>query len=108
MTVTRDLTRFHAKEGVKHIKIKLEKAGLFLHKNRAYAGASPDGIMYCKCHGKIILEVKCPNNIHNSFIREDIDKCSFLSIDNGEVTINNITHKLFHKYNSLNQIKNIL
>ena len=44
--------------------------------------------MYCKCHGKIILEVKCPNNIHNSFIREDIDKCSFLSTDNGEVTIN--------------------
>ena len=44
--------------------------------------------MYCKCHGKSILEVKCPNNIHNSFIREDINKCSFLSTDNGEVTIN--------------------
>ena len=44
--------------------------------------------MYCKCHGKIILEVKCPNNIHNSFNREDIDKCSFLSTDNDEVTIN--------------------
>ena len=82
------LKGFHAKEGVKHIKIKLEKAGLFLHKNRAYIGASPDSIMYCKCHGKSILEAKCPNNIHNSFIREDINKCSFLSIDNGEVTIN--------------------
>ena len=44
--------------------------------------------MYCKCHGKSILEVKCPNNVHNSFIREDINKCSFLSTDNGEVTIN--------------------
>ena len=31
---------------------------------------------------------KCPNNVHNSFIREDINKCSFLSTDNGEVTIN--------------------
>ena len=34
------------------------------------------------------MEVKCSNNIHNSFIKEDINKCSFLSTDNGEVTIN--------------------
>ena len=44
--------------------------------------------MYGKCHGKSILEVKCPNNIHNSFIKEDINKCSFLSTNNGEATIN--------------------
>ena len=67
------LKTFYAKEGVKHIEFKLEKAGLIPDKNRAYIGASPDGIMYCKCHGKSILEVKCPNNIHNSFIKEDIN-----------------------------------
>ena len=44
--------------------------------------------MYCKCHGKSILEVKCRYNICNSFIKEDINKCSFLSTDNGEATIN--------------------
>ena len=44
--------------------------------------------MYCKCHGKSILEVNCPYNICNSFIKEDVNKCSFLSTDNGEVTIN--------------------
>ena len=44
--------------------------------------------MYCKCHGKSILKVNCPNNVHNSFIREDINKCSFLSAENVEVTIN--------------------
>ena len=82
------LKGFHAKEGVKHIKIKLEKAGLFLHKNRAYIEPSRDGIVYCKCHVKSFLEVKCLNNVHNSFIREDINKRSFLSTDNGEVTIN--------------------
>ena len=37
---------------------------------------------------KSILEVKCPYNIRNSFIKEDINKCFFLSTDNGEVTIN--------------------
>ena len=44
--------------------------------------------MYRKCHGKSILKVKCPNNVHNSFIREDINKCSFLSTENVAVTIN--------------------
>ena len=44
--------------------------------------------MYGKCHGKGILEVKCPNNIHNSFIKEDINKCSFFSTNNGEAAIN--------------------
>ena len=82
------LKTFYLKEDVKHIKFKLEKAGLFLDKNWAYIGASPDGIMYCQCYGKSILEVKCPYNIHNSFIKKDVDKCSFLSTDNGEVTIN--------------------
>ena len=67
------LKAFDAKEGVKHIGFKLEKAGLFLNKNKAYIGASRDDIKYCKCHGKSILEVKCPNNIHNSFIKEDIN-----------------------------------
>ena len=71
-------------QGVKHIEFKLEKAD----KNRAYIGASPDGIMYCKCHGKSILEVKCPYNIRYSFIKGDIDTCSFLSRDNREVAIN--------------------
>ena len=37
---------------------------------------------------KSILEAKCPKNIHNSFIKEDINKCSFLSTNNGEATIN--------------------
>ena len=44
--------------------------------------------MYCKCHRKSILEVKCPYNIQNLFIKKDINKCSFHSKDNGDVTIN--------------------
>ena len=82
------LKAFYVKEDVKHIEFKLENAGLFLDKDRGYIGASPDGIMYCKCYGKSILEVKWLYNICNSFIKEDIDKCSFLSTDNGGVTIN--------------------
>ena len=82
------LKTFYAKKAVKHIEFKLEKGGLFLDKDRAYIGALPDSIMYCKCYGKSILEVKCPYNIRNSFNTEDIDKCSFFSTENGSVTIN--------------------
>ena len=35
---------------VKHIKFKLEKAGMFLDKDSADIGVSPYCIMYCKCH----------------------------------------------------------
>ena len=62
------LKAFYAKESVKHTEFKLEKVGLFLDKDKAYIGALPDSITYCKCHGKSILEVKCPYNIRNSFI----------------------------------------
>ena len=105
------LKAFYAKKGVKHIELKLEKAGLFLDKNRTYIGASSDGIIYCKCHGKSIMQVKCLYNIGNSFIKEDIDKCSVLQrimVRFPSIKDINITHMLFHKYNSLYQIKDIL
>ena len=44
-------------------------------------------------------------------MEEYIDKCSFLSTNNGGFTINKgqkYYTKLFYKYNSLNQIKGIL
>ena len=44
------LKAFCVNEGVKHIKFKLEKAGIFLDKDSAYIGVSPYCIMYCKCH----------------------------------------------------------
>ena len=40
--------------------IKLERAGLFLDKDRAYIGASPDVILHLKCPGRKIVEVVCP------------------------------------------------
>ena len=75
------------KESVKYMEFKLEKVGLFLHKNGLHWSLS---WWYCvwQMPWKSILEVKCPNNIHNSFIKEDINKCSFFSTNNGEAAIN--------------------
>jgi len=43
-----------------HEEFQLSKAGLFVDIEMPYIGASPDGIIECKCHGRGALEVKCP------------------------------------------------
>ena len=40
--------------------MKIEKSGLKLHRDYYFIGASVDGIGNCDCHGKFLIEVKCP------------------------------------------------
>lgn len=42
-----------------HKNFNLQKAGLLLHGNYPFIGASPDGVVYCECHGTGLVEVKC-------------------------------------------------
>ncbi|ESO91906.1 hypothetical protein LOTGIDRAFT_163266 [Lottia gigantea] len=71
------LKAFYAHEATKHDKFKLESAGLFVDKDRAYIGASPDSVVYCKCHGKSVIEIKCPYNIRSENVTENFQKCVF-------------------------------
>ena len=69
---TTDATKWgkdHEKEGLHefrqvfsryHSDIKIENCGLVLLKDASYIGASPDAIAICSCHGKSVVEVKCP------------------------------------------------
>jgi len=41
-------------------EFQLSKTGLFVDIEMPYIGASPDGIIKCKCHGRGTLEVKFP------------------------------------------------
>ena len=34
--------------------------GLHVMKEKPFLGASPDGLISCKCHGEGVLEIKCP------------------------------------------------
>ena len=54
---------------------------MFLHKNYSYIAASPDdGIANCKCHGKTLIEIKCPFNTRNKTIQEGVhDECFFIA-----------------------------
>ena len=68
---------FYALEATKHLDFKVEPAGLFVDKTRAYIGASPDKIMKCTCHGKSVVEIKCPHKIWDKTIRDSFKDLDF-------------------------------
>ena len=45
-----------------HKNFTVKNSGLCINSKFHYLGASPDGITNCDCHGKGLLETKCPFN----------------------------------------------
>ena len=57
----KDATDSYKKYAIQHHHdFEVQQAGLFLDKEIPFIGASPDGIISCKCCWKGVLEVKCP------------------------------------------------
>lgn len=44
----------------KHDNLTITSTGLHINQKYPFLGASPDGILNCSCHGKGLLEIKCP------------------------------------------------
>lgn len=55
-----------------HDGIVVERTGLKIHEDFHFLGASPDGIGNCECHGKFLIEIKCPSK-HKD--KETIEDC---------------------------------
>ena len=52
----------YKKEMVKyHHNFELKPTGFRINEKFPQLGASPDGFIYCDCHGQGILEIKCPH-----------------------------------------------
>lgn len=51
---------FHSFAAHNHEDFTVKETGLHISKTHPFIGASPDGLITCKCHGKGVLEVKCP------------------------------------------------
>ena len=49
-----------------HKDITITNTGLHFNKKYPFMGASPDGILNCSCHGKGLLEIKCPFKYEDS------------------------------------------
>ena len=43
-----------------HQEFVVSENGLYISLSHGYLAATPDGISHCKCHGKAVIEVKCP------------------------------------------------
>ncbi len=43
-----------------HSNFEIEEVGLMVNAEIPCLGASPDGIVSCSCHGRGVLEIKCP------------------------------------------------
>jgi len=43
-----------------HLEFRIDNAGFFVSSDNPYIGATPDGLVDCKCCGRGIVEVKCP------------------------------------------------
>ena len=39
----------------------MQNTGLHINVDFSYLGASPDSLIQCDCHGKGVLEIKCPH-----------------------------------------------
>ena len=48
-----------------HDGFHISESGLHIKKGLSFLGASPDGLIQCECHGKGVLEVKCPYKYRN-------------------------------------------
>ena len=53
------------------MKTTVFEAGLFIDPYRPFLGASPDGIVNCKCCGKGVIEIKCPLCVKDGLPEDD-------------------------------------
>ena len=51
------------KSSKKHVDFQCKESGLNVMNEYPYIGASPDMVIDCKCHGKGLVEIKCPYSI---------------------------------------------
>ena len=70
-----------------HDQLVVTDSGLVINPQWPYMGASPDGIIECKCCGKGVLEVKCPySHREESVLSAALNDNKFcLKMDNGEL-----------------------
>ncbi|EFX67064.1 hypothetical protein DAPPUDRAFT_331416 [Daphnia pulex] len=66
-----------------HTAFSIDDAGLTIYQSHPFLAASPDAIFNCPCHGRAVVEVKCPFKHANEKIltaaRKDKDFCLYVT-----------------------------
>ena len=61
-----------------HQILVIQNTDLHINAEFPYLGASPDGLSQCNCHGKGVLEIKCPHNYRYGLKNWQQDKNFFI------------------------------
>ena len=68
-----------------HNDVDCKPSGLVVNPKYPFLGASPDGYVTCSCHGKSLIEVKCPYRCHDKSLEAAVnDKDFCLTVEDGE------------------------
>ena len=70
-----------------HSNFIIQESGLLVHDKYKYVRASPDGISSCDCHGKCLLEIKCPWTARDMIPDEALAKLRYLENVNGNYSL---------------------
>ncbi|KXJ06371.1 hypothetical protein AC249_AIPGENE12226 [Exaiptasia diaphana] len=65
---------------------------------KPYIGASPDGLLSCKCCGQSVVEIKCPFSIRDSSVTEWWQPTDFLERRNNTIQLKR-EHKYYYQVN---------
>lgn len=74
--------------------------GLVVPHNEPHLAATPDGILQCDCHGRIIIEIKCPYSHRNKLVMDAAreDRSFALRIERDEEGEENLVVDKNHQY----------
>ena len=82
---------------LEHDNPNLASCGFMINKKYPFLGASPDGIVYCSCHGKYLLEVKCPYRCCDKKLSEAVNDPTFFLKDNEGVLLLDTSHSYYYQ-----------
>ena len=83
---------------VDHTDIQYCKSGLVVNEKFPFLGASPDGVVECSCHGKFLLEVKCPYRCYDKSLSEAAEQSkTFCLKQENEITSLDKNHAYYYQ-----------
>ena len=82
---------------LEHDNPELSSCGFVNNKKYLSLGASHDGIVNCSCHGKHLIEVKCPYQCSNQGLEEAVKEPGFDLKDRGDTLALDNLHSYYYQ-----------
>ena len=77
-----------------HKDLVVSQCGLYIDESRPYIAATPDGLIWCSCCGKGVLEIKCPYSYRDVPVEKMASEASTFLNPDGKLKQN---HKYYYQ-----------